>query len=220
VGAARAESAGSDATHLIRLSDVGGRPVWHLAGSAPACFLLVDERAGGILVNSPVFDPHLAEAIARVAKIRFIFFPSWRGARNVAQWRSACAARTIAAVAEMPAISGPIDEGIDSGVRIHGRLDFLALPGRTRGTCALRSRAEPGIVFFGPALEHADWPLLVRHDDDDSYEDRLIGGLGVRALEFEFAFCDNYSHGLSRFGPGADRAVAAGLAAVLEADNR
>lgn len=219
-GAGPAEAAGGDAARLIRLSDVGGRPVWHLAGAAPACFLLVDERAGGILVNSPTFDVRLAEAIERVAKIRFIFFPSWRGARDVAQWRSTCAARTIAAVAEMPAISGPIDEAVDGGVRIHGRLDFLALPGRTRGTCALRSRTEPGVVFFGPALEHADWPLLVPHDDDHSYEDRLIGALGLRALEFEFAFCDNYSHGLSRFGPGADRAVAAGLAAVLEADSR
>ena len=203
---------------MVQLLDVGGRAIWHLAGSVPACFLLVDERAGGILVNSPQFEPRLAEAVERIARVRLIFFPSWRGASDVGQWRSACAARTVAAVGEVEAIPGPIDEAIDGGVRIHGRLDFLLLPGRTRGTCALRSKAEPGVVFFGPALEHADWPMLVAHADDYSYEDRLIGALGLRGLAFEFGFCDNYSHGKSRFGPGAGRAVAAGLAAVVEPD--
>ena len=203
---------------MIRLLDVAGREVWYLAGSAPASFLLGDERAGGILVNSPPFQPQLAEAVMRLARVQFIFYPSRRGAADVAQWRSACAARTIAAVDEVGAISGPIDEAIDAGVRIHGRLDFLALPGRTRGTCALRSKIEPAIVFFGPALEHADWPQLVAHDDDYSYEDRLIGALGLRDAAFEFGFCDNYSHGHSRFGPGASRVIAAGLAAVLESD--
>jgi hypothetical protein len=121
----------------------------------------------------------------------------------------------MAAIDEIAAIPGPIDEAIDGGVRIHGRLDFLALPGRTRGTCALRSKIEPAIVFFGPALEHADWPVLVAHDDDDSYEDRLIGALGLRDVAFEFGFCDNYSHATSRTGPGTGRVVAAGLEAVL-----
>jgi len=217
---ASAKSAESDATPLILLLDVAGRAVWHLADTAPACFLLVDERAGGILVNTPQFDSQLVDAVERVAKVRFIFYPSRHGAADVARWRSACAARTIAAVDEVAAILGPIDEAIDGGVRLHGRLDFLALPGRTRGTCALRSRIEPAVVFFGPALEHADWPQLVAHDDDYSYEDRLIGALGLRDAAFEFGFCDNYSHGQSRFGPGAGRTVAAGLAAMLEPDSR
>jgi hypothetical protein len=201
---------------VIRLLAVDGREVWYVAGTAPACFLLVDERAGGVLVNSPPFQARLARMVERVARVRFIFYPSRRGAADVVQWRSTCAARTIAAAGEVAAIPGPIDEPIDGSVRIHGRLDFLALPGRTRGTCALRSRVEPAIVFFGPAFEHADWPALVPHDDDDSYENRLIGALGLRDVAFEFGFCDNYSHGHSRFGPGASRAIAAGLAAVLE----
>lgn len=201
---------------MIRLLDVAGREVWYLAATAPASFLLVDERAEGILVNSPPYQAELVEAVQRVARVRFIFYPSRHGAADVAQWRSACKARTIGAVGEVAAIPGRIDEVIDGSVRIHGRLDFLALPGRTRGTCALRSRIEPAIVFFGPALDHSDWPSLVAHDDDDSYENRLIGALGLRDLAFEFGFCDNYSHGHSRFGPGASRAIAAGLAAVLE----
>jgi hypothetical protein len=200
------------------LVGAAGRSVWYLAGSAPACFLLVDERAGGILVNSPAFSPSVANAVERVAKTRFIFYPSRYGATDVARWRSATGARTIASGAEVADIPGPVDEAIDGGVRIHGRLDFLALSGRTRGTCALRSRVEPAVVFFGPALEHADWPVLVAHADDHSYENRLIGALGLQQLAFEFALCDNYRHGISRFGPGADQAVAGGLAAALGAD--
>jgi hypothetical protein len=200
---------------LILLLEVAERSVWYLPGSAPACFLLVDGRAGGILVNSPPFDARLAAAVARIAEVRFVFFPSRFGASNVALWRAALAARTVAAAAECAAIAGPIDEAIDGGVRFHGRLDFLALSGRTRGTCALRSKAEPAIVFFGPALEHGDWPLLRAHDDDDSYENRVLGAVALQDLQFEFAFCDNYVHGLSRFGPGAAAAMRANLAMEL-----
>ena len=206
-----------DAKPLVRLVDVAGREVWYVADSVPACFLLVDERAGGILVNSPAFTPSLADAIERVATARFIFYPSRYGATDVARWRTATGARTIASAAEAADIRGPVDEAIDGAVRIYGRLDFLALSGRTRGTCALRSRAEPAIVFFGPALEHAPWPALVLHEDDFSAENRLIGALGLRGERFEFAFCDNYIEQVSKFGPRASMAVAAGLADVLDA---
>jgi len=202
---------------LIELLEVVGRRVWYLPGSVPACFLLVDERAGGILVNSPPFDARVAEGMARIAKVGLVFFPSRFGATDVAQWRAALAARTVAAAEECAAITGPIDEAIDGGVRIHGRLDFLALSGRTRGTCALRSKTDPAIVFFGPALEHGDWPLLLAHDDDDSYENRVLGALAVQEMRFEFAFCDNYVHGRSRFGPGAAEATRANLATELRA---
>lgn len=205
---------------LIRLLEVPGREVWLVPASVPACFLLVDERAGGVLVNAPPFDANLVQAMGHVTEVRFIFFPSRFGAIDVAQWRSALNARTIAAAGECSAITGPVDEPIDGGVRIHGRLDFLALSGRTRGTCALRSKAEPAIAFLGPALEHDPWPVLRAHADDDSYENRVIGALGLRGVAFEFAFCDNYSHGSSRFGPEASRAVAAGLAEALESEPR
>lgn len=217
MGATSAERAGGGAASLIPLLEVAGRSVWYLPGSVPACFLLVDVRAGGILVNSPPFDARVVEVVERVAKVRFVFFPSRFGATDVAQWRAALAARTVAAAEECAAIAGPIDEAIDGGVRIHGRLDFLALSGRTRGTCALRSKIDPAIVFFGPALEHGDWPLLVAHADDDSYENRVIGAIALQDLRFEYAFCDNYVHGRSRFGPGAAAAVRANLAAELRA---
>lgn len=217
VGATSAERTGGGAAPLIQLLEVAERAVWYLPGSVPACFLLVDGRAGGILVNSPPFDARLAAIVEGVAKVGFVFFPSRFGATDVAQWRAALAARTVATAEECPAISGPIDEAIDGGVRIHGRLDFLTLSGRTRGTCALRSKTDPGIVFFGPALEHGDWPLLRAHDDDYSYENRVLGAVAVQDLRFEFAFCDNYVHGRSRFGPGAAEAIRANLASELRA---
>jgi len=68
---------------------------------------------------------------------------------------------------------------------------------------------DPAIVFFGPALDHGDWPQLVAHADDDSYENRVIGAIALQDLRFEFAFCDNYVHGRSRFGPGAAAATRA-----------
>lgn len=216
MGATSAERPGGGAAPaLIPLVEVAGRAVWYLPGSAPACFLLVDGRAGGILVNSPPFDARLAAAMERVAKMRFIFFPSRFGANDVALWRAALAARTLASAEECAAIAGPVDEAIDGGVRVHGRLDFLALSGRTRGTCALRSKADPAIVFFGPALDHGDWPLLRAHDDDDSYENRVLGAVALQDLRFEFAFCDNFAHGRSRFGPGAAAAIRANLAREL-----
>ena len=202
---------------MIRVLDAPGPPVWLVPGSAPASFLFVDARAGGILVNSPPYHEALAAALAAIAPVRFIFYPSRRGAVDVERWREGCRARTLAAAAEAADISGPIDEPIDGAVRLYGRLDFLPLSGRTRGTCALRSRIGPGIVFFGPALEHAPWPVLTLHEDDYSAENRLIGALALREERFEFAFCDNYIHGLSRFGPDASAAVAAGLAEVLGA---
>jgi hypothetical protein len=57
----------------------------------------------------------------------------------------------------------------------------------------------------------------VLHEDDFSAENRLIGALGLRGERFEFAFCDTYIGGASKFGPGASAAVAAGLADVLGA---
>lgn len=188
-----------------------------MPGTAPACFLLVDERAGGILVNSPPYSEELAAELTSIAPVRFIFYPSHLGAAHVRRWRDACGARTLASSEEVPDIAGPIDEPIDGGVRFYGRLDFLPMSGRTRGTCGLRSRIAPGVVFFGPALEHAPWPALMAHEDDHSPENRLIGAAGLCGERFEFAFCDNYIVGVSRFGPAASAAVSAGLREILAA---
>jgi hypothetical protein len=200
---------------VIRLLDVPGRVVWYVPGTAPACFLFVDERAGGILVNSPPYRETLASEVLGVAPVRFIFYPSRLGAADVEHWRDACGARTLAAAEEVRGIAGPIDEPIDGSVRLYGRLDFLPLSGRTQGTCAMRSRLAPELVFFGPALEHAPWPALALHEDDHSAENRLIGAIGLCDERFEFAFCDNYIHGESRFGPGASTVVADGIEKLL-----
>jgi len=208
----RASRAGLSVLELLQLPR---RSVHYLPGSQPAVFYFVDDRAGGILINTPRFSVETLSALMRIAPPKFIFLPSRFGARDVAEWRAASGAKVLAGAEDVSAIQGPVDEPIDGGVRFYGRLDFLALSGRTRGTVALRSREEPGIIFFGPALEHGDWPRLQPHDDDDSWENRLIGALGLREIEFEYAFCDNYVHTTSRYGPGADEAVRAELAAVL-----
>ena len=202
---------------LIEVVRLPRRTVYHVAGYVPASFLLVDDRVGAILVNTPPFSDRVLAAVCEVANPRFIFLPSRFGARDLDAWRAATGARTMASTEEAPDIDGSIDERIDGGVRLHGRLDFLMLSGRTRGTCALRVKESPGIVFFGPALEHADLPVLRRHPDDHSFENRVIGALALRDLEFEFAFCDDYVHGTSRYGPGARTLVVDALDAALNA---
>jgi len=202
-------------TEVLRLPR---RSVHVLEGASPAVFLLVDDRAGAILVNAPPFSEETLSEIRRAADPSFIFLPSRFGARDLELWRAATRARTIASAEEVPAIEGRIDEPIDGSVRMHGRLDFLLLSGRTRGTCALRVKEPPGIVFFGPALEHAGAGRFVlrAHRDDHSFENRVIGALAFRDLEFEFAFCDDYIQNKDRGGPGARLRVRAAVDAALE----
>jgi len=208
----RASRAGPLVLELLQLPR---RSVHYLPGSLPAVFYFVDDRAGGILINAPRFSAETLSAVTRIAPLKFIFLPSRFGARDLGEWRSTSGAKVLAGAEEIPSIDGPVDEAIDGGVRFYGRLDFLALSGRTRGTVALRSREDPGIIFFGPALDHADWPQLRPHDDDYSWENRLIGALSLRDIEFEHGFCDNYVYPTSRHGPRAGEAVRQELAAVL-----
>jgi hypothetical protein len=203
-------------TEVLRLPR---RSVHVVPGAAPAVFLLVDERAGSILVNLPPFSEAALGAIRRVANPDFIFLPSRFGARDLDRWRAATSARTVASSEEVSGVDGTIDEPVDGGVRMHGRLDFLLLSGRTRGNCALRVKEPPGLVFFGPALEHshAGTFALRAHPDDYSFENRVIGALALRDLEFEYAWCDDYIHGTSQHGPEASILVRKALAAALDA---
>ena len=201
---------------MIELLRLPRRSVHYLPGTAPASFLLVDDRAGAILVNCPPFAARVLASVDAIARPAFLFLPSRFGAFDLDRWRTATGARAIAGAEEAGDIAGTVDERIDANVRFYGRLDFLPLAGRTRGTYALRVKEPPAIVFFGPALEHADWPVLRPHADDHSYENRVIGALGLRDLEFEFAFCDNYLHGKSKFGPGAGGHVHAELATEFD----
>jgi len=201
---------------MVELLNLPNRRVFlaGAAGSGPACFLLVDPVAGGILVNAPPYDAALRDALASVAELRFLFLPSARGAAAAAQWRGA-GLQVIASVEEAPLLGVQVDQRVDRKTRLTRDVDFLPMSGRTPGACALRVKARPGIVFFGPILDHRDWPALVAHADDYSYENRVIGALAVQDLRFEFAFCDNYEHGRSRFGPGAAAATRANLATEL-----
>lgn len=197
---------------MLRFDD--GRRVLVVPSAAPSCFLYVDPLAGGILVNTPAYDAALAREVESAAQVRFLFYPSARGAADICAWRSATGAKTVVGHGET--IDGPVDERIDGTIRITGRLDFLTLPGVTPGTCALRSKAPPGIIFFGPALSQArGWPTLVRHADDWSWENRVLGAFGVAGLTFEYAFCDDYSQGVSLAGPGADIHVSAAVHALV-----
>ncbi|MCG6876884.1 MAG: hypothetical protein LJE97_17485 [Betaproteobacteria bacterium] len=199
---------------MVELISLPNRRVFYLPGTTPACFYLTDERAGGVLINAPPFESSLHERLEAVAPLRFVFVPSVFGAGDAGRWRTSGAA-VIASVEEAPLINVPIDQQVDRKVRLVRDIDFLPMSGRTRGSCALRVRASPSMIFFGPILDHQDWPTLVAHADDYSFENRLLGALGLGDLRFEFAFCDNYVHGRSRFGPGAARAVRTNLTAVL-----
>lgn len=203
-----------ESLNVVEVISLADRRVFYLPGPAPACFYLADSRAGGVLINAPPFVPGLREKLEAAAPLRYVFLPSAYGAVGVESWRAGGAA-VIASVEEASLIDAPIDQPVDRKVRLVRDIDFLPMSGRTRASCALRVRASPSIVFFGPILDHRDWPTLVAHADDYSFENRLIGALGLRDLRFEFAFCDNYVHGKSRFGPGAAGAVRKNLAAVL-----
>lgn len=191
--------------------------MYFLGRTEPAAFLLADRDGGGILVNTPPFDTALLDAIGAVAKLNFIFFPSHLGARDVEAWRTASGARTLAHAGEALSIPGPLDIRLEREHRFSRTIDFLPMSGRTPGSCALRCRNLPGIVFFGPILEHgADgWPALAPHSEDHSYENRLIGALGLRDLKFDYAFCDNFDPQSSRFGPGAASAISERLELIL-----
>jgi hypothetical protein len=205
---------------MVELLSLPERRVFLVAESEgaarPACFYLADPVAGGILVNAPPFAAALLGALEDAVRPRFLFLPSARGGAAAAEWRAA-GLQTIASVEEAPFLGTTVDQRIDRKTRLTRDIDFLLMSGRTPGSCALRVRARPGIVFFGPILDHLDWPGLAAHGDDYSYENRVIGAVAVQDLRFEFAFCDNYVHGRSRFGPGAAAATRANLATELRA---
>jgi hypothetical protein len=202
---------------MIALLALPGRWVYYLRRTAPAVFYIADAEAGGILVNTPRYAPQLAARLAALAPLRYAFFPSRLGARDVEAWRAA-GVRTIAWGREL-AGHGATDVVLDRSWRFSRTMDFLPMSGRTAFTCALRSRTKPAIVFFGPALSCGPdgWPRLVPHPDDHSYENRLIGALALRHSRFDYAFTDDFDPLRSRYGPGAGRAIAAALDEALAA---
>jgi hypothetical protein len=202
---------------LEPLLKVPGRTVYRLPAPGASVYLVADREAGGVLVNTPPFDTALAEAVAALAPIRYLFFPSRFGACDVDRWRAHSGARSLAFGPEVEAITGVVDIPLECKSRLTRTIDFLPMSGRTHGSCAMRLRNKPGVVFFGPVLQPGanGWPTLVPQPDDASYENRLIGVLGLRDVRYEYAFTDVFEPGRTRFGPGAGPAVQAELERVL-----
>lgn len=203
---------------MKKLLEVFDRSVFYLDGTSPAVFLLADKEGGGILINTPAFSRELLDKINAVMPLKYIFYPSYFGAQDVEVWRSKSGAQTIAYGHEAKKINGVVDLILDRENRFSRTIDFLPMSGRTESTCALRCKNKPGMVFFGPILEcgESDWPTLIQHDNDYSYENRLFGSLGLKDIKFDYAFTDDFVPGKSQFGPKASEFIQVNLERVLE----
>lgn len=192
------------------------RSLYRIGDIEPAVYYIADREAGGILINAPPWSEALLERLCRIAPATFLFLPSRLGARDLADWQAA-GLRIIANGTEATGLSEPVDIALDRKTRLSRTIDFLPMSGRTDGSCALRLRNKPSVIFFGPILEPgADgWPTLVLHDDDASSENRLFGVLGLQDITYEFAFTDQFIPGQTRYGPGADEAIQSSLDAVF-----
>jgi len=196
---------------MHELLQITGRTIYQVPAPAdcPAVYYIHDHEVGGILVNTPPYSEQAAAALAAAGGVSFIFLPSRFGAHDLAAWREATGAETMAYEIEAGAIAGGVDIALNSKTKLTRTIDFLPMAGRTEGSCALRLKNKPGVVFFGPILspgEHG-WPTLAPNEDDHSYESRLFGALGLQDVKFEYAFTDEFDPQATRFGPGADRAI-------------
>ena len=207
---------------MQKLCSFFDRDVYHVEGGqgSPAVYFVADRDAGGILVNAPRFRSELQAGLSAIAPLRVLFLPSRFGAQDLAQWQAA-GCRLVAQSAESRAMGVPVDVPLDSKLRLTRTIDFLPMSGRTAGSCAMRLRNKPGAIFFGPILESetaGQWPSLVPHADDASWEMRVIGSLGLRDIRYAYAFTDAYTAGQTPIGPDADAAIQMRLQAVLDAD--
>lgn len=195
------------------------RRIHFVSGTRPAAYYIADREAGGVLVNAPPFDEELRAALQALAPLAYVYLPSRHGARDLDRWREASGAESIAFEPEVPHINGTVDLPVSGERKLTRTIDFLPMSGVTEGSCALRIKNDGGVLFFGPVLEPgADgWPALVAHPGDYSYENRLIGALGLQDQRFEYAFTDVFALGQTRFGPGADAAIRERLARLLDA---
>ncbi|MEY2342344.1 hypothetical protein AB4090_09580 [Acidithiobacillus sp. IBUN Pt1247-S3] len=187
---------------------------------SPAVYYIADKDAGGIIINAPRYDAATWQQLETLAPPTILFLPSRFGAQDLPQWQEK-GLRLVAQPVEGKALGIDLDVALDSKLRLTRTIDFLPMSGRTAGSCALRLRNKPGAIFFGPILEPAQstgWPSLVPHPDDQSWENRLFGSLGLQDVAFEYAFCDRFTPGQTPFGPGADAGIAAALQELLAAD--
>lgn len=205
---------------MKKLLSLRGRDIYLVASEpeTPAVYFLADDDAGGVLINTPRFSESLLGALQAIMPIRYLFYPSRFGARDVDAWRSASGAESLAYGAEVDSISGHIDVALDNKSKLTRTIGFLPMSGRTAGSCALYLRNLPGVVFFGPILTPgpSGWPTLMSAADDHSYESRLFGTLGLQDIKYAYAFTDVFVEGQTPFGPDADKAVQVELERVLE----
>lgn len=193
---------------LKKLVELFDRTVYWVEGTKPAVFLLADKEGGGVLINTPAFSQTLFNELNAVMPVKFAFYPSHFGARDVESWR-AQGAQTMAYGHEARQIDGKIDLVLDRENRFSRTIDFLPMSGRTESSCALRCKNKPGILFFGPILEcgASGWPTLVPQPDDYSLENRMFGVLGLQDVSFDYAFTDDFDPERCQFGPGAGDAI-------------
>lgn len=190
---------------------VPGRHIYRVPTPAgvPAVYYIVDHEVGGILVNTPDYDAALHAQLEALGALKYIFLPSRLGARTLDAWRAASGAEALAYEVECSAIAGTVDIPLNNKAKLTRTIDFLPMSGRTEGSCALRLKNKPGVVFFGPILAPGEqgWPTLVENADDHSYESRLFGALGLQDVKYEYAFTDCFEPDRTRFGPGAGEAI-------------
>ncbi|HUW97549.1 MAG TPA: hypothetical protein VMV40_01735 [Acidiferrobacter sp.] len=199
---------------LLSLND---RSIYLVSQGPPAVYYILDHKAGGILINAPAFSPAVWGALQDLGGTRFLFLPSHFGVRDLALWRAA-GVQVLAFQEEVATVSATdVDVAVNSQQKLTRTIDFLPMAGRTHGTCGLRLKNLPGVLFLGPALTPglSRWPELIAHPDDYSYESRLMGVFGLRDLAFDYVFTDLFVPGETAFGPGADRAIRAHLDALL-----
>ncbi len=204
---------------MQELLQVPGRTIYLVPTPAgmPAVYYIVDREVGGILVNTPDFDAGLAAELDDLGGVTYIFLPSRLGAHDLDAWREACGAEALAYEAECPAIHGTVDIALNNKTKLTRTIDFLPMSGRTEGSCALRLKNKPGVVFFGPILTPGErgWPTLIANTDDFSFESRLFGVLGLQDVKYEYAFTDHFDPEHTRFGPGAGAAIQQELDSAL-----
>ena len=205
---------------MERLLQVPGRTIYLVTAQSgePAVYLIQDTDAGGILVNAPPYSEALADELRAIGEVKFLFLPSRFGARDLEQWRAALGLETMAYDVESRSIDGPIDIKVDNKTKLTRTIDFLPMSGRTEGSCALRLKNLPGVIFFGPILTPGEsgWPTLIQNSDDHSFESRMFGVLGLQDVKYDYAFTDVFVSDQTQFGPGAGAAIQDELNKALE----
>ena len=136
---------------MQQLLEVVGRSVFLVPAptECPAVYYIRDREAGGILVNTPPFSTAICAELRAHGGVRYIFIPSRFGAHDLDAWREATGAESMVYEAECSVIAGTVDVVLDNRKKLTRTIDFLPMAGRTAGSCALRLKNKPGVVFFG-----------------------------------------------------------------------